>query len=65
VAAIRQPTLIVAGDRDTLVPLAAKIALATAIPCARLLVVPASGHATPHDQPEAFNRALLEFLARH
>jgi 3-oxoadipate enol-lactonase len=65
VAAIRRPTLIVAGDRDTSVPLAAKIALATAIPCARLLVVPASGHATPHDQPEAFNRALLEFLARH
>lgn len=63
VAAIRQPTLIVAGDRDTMVPLAAKAALAAAIPRARLLVVPASGHATPHDQPAAFNRALLEFLA--
>jgi pimeloyl-ACP methyl ester carboxylesterase len=63
VAAIRQPTLIVAGDRDTMVPLAAKSALAGAIPGARLLVIPASGHATPHDQPAAFNRALLEFLA--
>jgi 3-oxoadipate enol-lactonase len=63
VAAIRQPTLIVAGDRDTSVPLSAKLALARAIPHARLLVVPASGHATPHDQPEAFNRALVEFLA--
>jgi 3-oxoadipate enol-lactonase len=62
VAAIRHPTLIVAGDRDTSVPLGAKVALAAAIPRARLLVVPASGHATPHDQPEAFNRALLEFL---
>jgi pimeloyl-ACP methyl ester carboxylesterase len=65
VAAIRQPTLVVAGDRDTSVPLAAKAALAAAIPGARLLVVPASGHATPHDQPQAFNRALLEFLAQH
>jgi pimeloyl-ACP methyl ester carboxylesterase len=65
VAAIRQPTLIVAGDRDTSVPLAAKTSLAAAIPGARLLVVPASGHATPHDQPEVFNRALLEFLAAH
>ncbi len=65
VAAIRQPTLIVAGDRDTSVPLAAKVALAAAIPRANLLVVPASGHATPHDQPETFNRALLEFLAGH
>ena len=63
VAAIRQPTLIVAGDRDTMVPLAAKTTLAAAIPGARLLVIPASGHATPHDQPAAFNRALLEFLA--
>lgn len=63
VAAIRQPTLIVAGDRDTSVPLSAKLALARAIPRARLLVVPASGHATPHDQPEAFNRAFVEFLA--
>jgi pimeloyl-ACP methyl ester carboxylesterase len=65
VAAIRQPTLVVAGDRDTSVPLAVKVALAAAIPRARLLVVPASGHATPHDQPEAFNRALLDFLAEH
>jgi pimeloyl-ACP methyl ester carboxylesterase len=65
VAAIRQPTLIVAGDRDTSVPLAAKAALAAAIPRARLLVIPASGHATPHDQPVVFNRVLLEFLAAH
>ena len=43
--------------------LTTKVALAVAIPRASLLVVPASGHATPHDQPEAFNRALLEFLA--
>jgi pimeloyl-ACP methyl ester carboxylesterase len=63
VAAIRHPTLVVAGDRDTTVPLAAKVALAAAIPGARLVVVPASGHATPHDQPETFNRILLEFLA--
>jgi pimeloyl-ACP methyl ester carboxylesterase len=62
-AAIRQPTLVVTGDRDTSVPLGAKLALAAAIPRARLLVVPGSGHATPHDQPAAFNRALLDFLA--
>jgi pimeloyl-ACP methyl ester carboxylesterase len=65
IGAIRQPTLIVSGDRDTSVPMAAKLALAAAIPRAHLLVIPASGHATPHDQPEAFNRALLAFLARH
>lgn len=62
-AAVRCPTLVIAGDRDSSVPLAAKTALARAIPGARMLVVPASGHATPYDQPDTFNRELLEFLA--
>jgi 3-oxoadipate enol-lactonase len=65
VAAIRRPTLVVAGDRDTMVPLAPKLRLAAAIPGARIVVVPASGHATPYDQPATFNRVLLEFLAAH
>jgi 3-oxoadipate enol-lactonase len=65
VAAIRRPTLVVAGDRDTMVPLAPKLRLAAAIPSARIVVVPASGHATPYDQPATFNRVLLEFLAAH
>jgi 3-oxoadipate enol-lactonase len=65
VAAIRRPTLVVAGDRDSMVPLAPKLRLAAAIPGARMVVVPASGHATPYDQPATFNRLLLEFLAAH
>jgi 3-oxoadipate enol-lactonase len=65
VAAIRRPTLVVAGDRDTMVPLAPKLRLAAAIPGARIVVIPASGHATPYDQPGTFNRVLLEFLAQH
>ena len=64
-SAIRRPTLVVAGDRDTMVPLAPKLQLAAAIPSARIVVVPASGHATPYDQPATFNRVLLEFLAAH
>jgi 3-oxoadipate enol-lactonase len=65
VAALRRPALVVTGDRDPIVPLAAKLRLGAAIPGARVAVVPASGHATPHDQPEAFNRLLLEFLAKY
>jgi len=65
VAAIRRPTLVVAGDRDGMVPLAPKLCLAAAIPSARIVVVAASGHATPYDQPATFNRILLEFLAAH
>jgi len=58
-------TLIVAGDRDRVVPLGAKLGLARAIPGARVEVVPASGHATPYDRPDVFNRLLLDFLGAH
>ena len=64
-AAIRQSTLVIAGDRDTVVPLGAKLRLGAAIPGACVTVVPGSGHATPYDRPEVFNRLLLEFLAGH
>jgi 3-oxoadipate enol-lactonase len=61
---IRCPTLVVAGDEDTTVPLAAKRLLAERIPGSRLEIIAASGHATPLDQPETFNRAILRFLDR-
>lgn len=61
---IRVPTLVVAGAEDTTVSMEAKRELAVRIPNARLEVVPDSGHATPLDQPEVFNRLLLEFLRR-
>ena len=63
--AIRSPTLVVAGDRDRTVSLEAKLGVAAAIRGARVEVVPGSGHATPYDRPEAFNRLLLAFLAAH
>ncbi|MCS7177741.1 MAG: alpha/beta fold hydrolase [Anaerolineae bacterium] len=59
---IRAPTLVVAGLEDTVVPLRAKEELAAGIPGARLITIPRSGHATPTDQPVAFNRILLDFL---
>ena len=65
VSAIRSPTLIIAGDRDNTVPLSAKESLQRAIPGSRLLVIPDSGHATPYDQAELFNRTVSEFIAAH
>lgn len=56
------PTLIVAGDEDTTVPLASKRLLAERIPGSRLEIITASGHATPVDQSEAFNRVAITFL---
>ncbi len=59
---IQAPTLVVAGDLDTTVPLESKVKLARAIPNARLEIIAGSGHATPLDAPIEFNRILLDFL---
>lgn len=60
---IAAPTLVIAGERDTTVPMRCKEELARRIPGARLAVIPGSGHATPIDAAGSFNRLLLEFLA--
>lgn len=61
---IRCPTLVITGEADTTIPRAAQALLSRGIPGARWVVVPDSGHATPHDQPAAFNRHVLDFIGR-
>jgi len=56
------PTLVIAGDRDTTVPLHAKKFLAQHIRGARFELVADSGHATPVDQPDVFNRLVMNFV---
>jgi len=63
--ALRCPTLIIAGDRDTTVALSAKEDQHRLIPGAQMVVVADSGHATPYDQAEFFNRAVMEFIQAH
>jgi pimeloyl-ACP methyl ester carboxylesterase len=63
-SAIRCPTLILAGEHDRTVPRRAAEALHRGIPGATLVVVDNSGHATPYDQPDVFNRAVLDFIER-
>jgi 3-oxoadipate enol-lactonase len=60
---IRCPALIVAADQDY-TPLAVKEACAARMPHAELVVIEDSRHGTTADQPEAFNAAVLAFLAR-
>jgi pimeloyl-ACP methyl ester carboxylesterase len=55
------PTLIVVGERDEAF-LAPSDYMERAIPNARKVVIPDAGHAANLDNPEAFNRAVLEFL---
>lgn len=61
-AEIRCPTLVIAGAADeTLGPQPTRY-LADHPPNARLTIIPRSRHVTPVDQPEAFNRTVLNFL---
>lgn len=55
------PTLVISADRDY-TPIAIKQAYVKLIPNARLVVIDNSRHATPLDQPEDFNRIVLEFI---
>lgn len=61
---IRCPTLVVAADQDY-TPVALKERYTRLMPDARLVVIPDAHHATPVEQPEAFNAALTDFLAQH
>jgi 3-oxoadipate enol-lactonase len=62
-ARIKTPTLVVAGEKDTTVPMRPKLELAQRIPGARLEVIPGSGHVTPIDATARFNALILAFLA--
>jgi pimeloyl-[acyl-carrier protein] methyl ester esterase len=63
VARIALPTLVVAGESDTLARPEAAAWLAQALPAAELLRVPGAGHVPFLSHPDAFRDALLRFLA--
>lgn len=59
---IRTPTLILSGDEDLLTPPKYSDFLAERIPGARLVRLPGAGHLLPVEKPEAFNRAVEDFV---
>jgi 3-oxoadipate enol-lactonase len=62
---ISVPTLCVFGAEDVITPAETEgRLLAEAIPNARLVVIPNAGHLSNLEQPEAFNAAAREFIAR-
>ncbi|HEY6928933.1 MAG TPA: alpha/beta hydrolase [Thermoanaerobaculia bacterium] len=56
------PTLVIWGLDDRLLPVAEGHRLASLIPGAKLVVLPGAGHLPQEEQPEAFSRAVSEFL---
>ena len=59
---ITAPTLVLAGDQDP--ALEAARLTHSKIPGAELVVIPNAGHLSNLDQPEEFNRCVLEFLQK-
>jgi 3-oxoadipate enol-lactonase len=56
------PTLVIVGGEDTMTPPDAARRMAAAIPGARLVVIPSSGHIPPLERPGETTGAMLEFL---
>jgi pimeloyl-ACP methyl ester carboxylesterase len=60
---IKEPTLIVANDRDNLIELDQAVEMYRLIPNAELAVLPNATHETPN--PKLLTETVLEFLLRH
>ncbi len=60
--ALKTRTLLLTGDADLWIPPALLKTVADKIPTSKMVVVADSGHGMQWEQPEAFNRALLEFF---
>jgi 3-oxoadipate enol-lactonase len=59
---IQCPTLIICGEEDSARPPVDSQHLAKTIPGAHLVRIPACGHSSPLEAPEAVTRAMMDFL---
>jgi len=62
--ALRVPLTIICGETDQITPAAGHRAMAKAIGCSHLLVIPKTGHMTPMEAPGPVNGALRHWLER-
>lgn len=62
---LQVPTLFLTGDADLYMPPALFSLLRPHLPDARYVVIAEAGHASAWEQPDAFNAAVLSFVARH
>lgn len=58
------PTMMLVGSEDPIVPVAVAREVSERVPDCELAVVEAAGHSTYFEKPDAFNRRVLDFLAR-
>ena len=60
---VENPTLIIVGDNDQIVPPAYADLLTSRIPSSKSVTIPNSGHMIPHEHPAEFAKVVSEFLA--
>lgn len=61
---LRVPTLLITGGADMFAPPPVLQMFAAHIKGAKTLIVPEAGHSTYWEQPDVFNRAVLDFISR-
>jgi len=62
---IKVPTLLLTGDADLYAPPAVLRLFAARIKNSESVIVPEAGHSAYWEQPEIFNRTVLEFIRKH
>jgi 3-oxoadipate enol-lactonase len=58
----RIPTMLLVGEEDALTPARTMELMARRVPHARFVKVPGAGHSVYFEQPDEFNRIVMEFL---
>lgn len=61
---LKVPTLVLAGEADSLIPAEESRKMAAVIPDAQLILVPHAGHVSSLEAPEAVNQAMEDFLSK-
>lgn len=64
-ATIRVPTLLLTGDADLYTPPPVLRLFAERIPNSQTAILPEVGHCAYWEEPQLFNRAVLDFVGRH
>jgi pimeloyl-ACP methyl ester carboxylesterase len=62
---IQTPTLLLTGDSDLFAPPPMVRMFAAHVKGAEVVIVPEAGHSTYWEQPDVFNRVVLQFLGKH